>query len=207
MRMYPLVHPHPIFFGLFNPGFQASRSGVTSASAASVQGNMKACGESCREFLGKRKGKGGGKQDICIYHFYLFVVDVYVFYCIGFLPSFVFEGCFDEVVHDIVGFVAFRRGRLHVTLTVGAWDAPCHQNGDRRSFGSSAESEFCWYLDIYRIYIYIHNIYWYILYIDTFILYIEINWYELAFNKESATMLPTTVPLRGPICTTTKSGS
>ena len=78
----------------------------------------------------KERERVGGEAG----YFYLFVVDVYVFYCIGFLPSFVFEGCFDEVAHDIVGFVA---------LTVGAWDTPCHQNGDRRSFGSSDESEFC----------------------------------------------------------------
>ena len=77
------------------------------------------------------------------YVFIFFVVDVYIFYCIGFLPSLGFDGSFDEVVLDIVGFVAFRRGRLHVTLAVGAWDTPCHQNGDRRSFGSSDESGFC----------------------------------------------------------------
>ena len=68
------------------------------------------------------------------------------------------------------------------------------------------------FVDIWTYAGYIYNYNIYIQYIDTYyiliyLLYKEINSYELAFNKKSATMLLTTVPLPGPICTTTKSGS
>lgn len=80
--MYPSVHPYPIFFDPLTPAFQASRSGVTSASAASVQGNMKARRD--------RKGWGGEEWYVCIFSLW------YVcgcFFLLGFLlGKFCFEG-------------------------------------------------------------------------------------------------------------------
>ena len=83
MRMYPLVHPSPIFFGLFNTGFQASRSGVTSASAASVQGNMKAGrGKLQRIPRKKERERVGGKKGICFIMFLSFSLLMCIFFIV-----------------------------------------------------------------------------------------------------------------------------